>query len=136
MPLSVSANAPLLLIVDDESPIRVALRRWFTHRGWRCAEAATLADAERQLFDGSAGDPDVILCDLHLPDGTGEDLLGRLERERPSLTSRMILATGENLGVDRVVRLAEIGCRTLAKPFDLALLERVAASARPDPVEG
>lgn len=124
--------APHLLIVDDERPIRAALRRWFSHRGWRCTEAETLADAEAHLFADGAAPPDVILCDLNLPDGSGEDLLDRLERDRPALVERMILATGATLSVDCQVRLAESGCRTLPKPFDLAQLERVATSARRD----
>lgn len=127
-----AGTAPHLLIVDDERPIRVALRRWFSHRGWRCTEAETLAAAEQHLFGHDAPAPDVILCDLNLPDGTGEDLLGRLERDRPALVERMILATGATLSVDCQVRLAESGCRTLPKPFDLAHLERVATSARRD----
>lgn len=117
------ADAPLLLVIDDEGPLRVAVLRWFTRRGWRCTEAATLADAEQHLFSDGARMPDAILCDQNLPDGTGEALAARLERDQPALAARLILATGEVWTDERAARLLAMGCRFLAKPFDLGQVE-------------
>lgn len=117
------ANAPTLLVIDDEGALRVAVLRWFTRRGWRCAEAATLADAEQLLFSAGATLPDAILCDQNLPDGTGESLAARLERDHPTLAARLILATGEVWTDERSARLAAMGCRFLSKPFDLTQVE-------------
>jgi DNA-binding NtrC family response regulator len=116
-------DAPTLLIIDDEGPLRLAVLRWFARRGWRCTEAATVADAERLLFSIGARMPDAILCDQNLPDGTGEALLSRLERERPALAARAILVTGEVWEDARVARLLAMGCRMLSKPFDLLQVE-------------
>ncbi len=116
-------DAPTLLVIDDEGPLRIAVLRWFTRRGWRCTEAATLADAERLLFSVDARMPDAILCDQNLPDGTGEALAERLERDRPALAQKLILATGEVWTDERSARLAAMGCRFLAKPFDLSQVE-------------
>ena len=124
------ADAPSLLIVDDEHPLRLAVFRWFTRRGWRCTEAATLADAERLIFSDGAMTPDAILCDLNLPDGTGEDLLHRITRDRPLLAPRMILSTGEVLTDEMTDRLELLGCQTLPKPFVLADAESAARTAR------
>jgi DNA-binding NtrC family response regulator len=121
------ADAPTLLIIDDEGPLRIAVLRWFSRRGWRCAEAASLADAEQFLFGAGARLPDAIICDQNLPDGTGEALLERLERHQPALASRAILATGEVWTDERVARLVATGCRLLAKPFDLTQLEALVA---------
>lgn len=118
--------APSLLIIDDEDPLRAAVTRWFSRRGWQCAEAATLADAERLLFSSDAAAPDVIVCDLHLPDGNAEGLLARIKRERPDLARRLILATGDVLTDEQESRLTASGCSTLAKPFDLDEIEAVA----------
>lgn len=123
MPLSAT---PRLLIVDDEAPLRMALLRWFSRRGWLCAEAATLEAAERELFAADAPSPDVILCDLNLPDGSAEVILDRLERERPMLARRFVVATGDVLSVEFERRLARAGCRTLPKPYDLRQAEAVA----------
>lgn len=125
-----ATDSPTLLVIDDEDALRMAMLRWFSRRGWRCVEAATLADAERLLFSPGAIPPDAILCDLHLPDGSGNDLIERMTRERPALTARLILATGEMLGEDQLVRLEAIGCRTLCKPFDLMQAEQAITAAR------
>ncbi len=119
-------DAPHLLIVDDERPLRLAVNRWFSRRGWRCAEAETLAEAEEAIFGDGAVLPDVILCDLNLPDGSGHQLLARIEREQPALATRMILATGEVFSQQSLEHLTAVGCRTLAKPFDLAQAEAAA----------
>lgn len=117
------ADAPSLLIIDDEGPLRVAVLRWFSRRGWRCTEAASVADAERLLFSVGARAPDAIICDQNLPDGTGEALLARMERDRPALAARCILVTGEVWEDARVARLLAMGCRLLPKPFDLTQVE-------------
>jgi DNA-binding NtrC family response regulator len=123
------ANAPHLLIIDDEGPLRIAVLRWFTRRGWRCMEAATLADAERLLFSVGATAPDAILCDQNLPDGTGEALLERLQRDRPNLAARMIIATGEVFTDEKTARLVAAGARMLPKPFDLSAAEALVRAA-------
>ncbi len=122
-------DAPHLLIIDDERPLRLAVRRWFSRRGWHCAEAESLAQAESLLFTAGVVAPDVILCDVNLPDGTGLQLLERIEREQPALTHRLILSTGEVLTRETLAHLEEVGCRTLAKPFDLSQAEVAARSA-------
>lgn len=119
-------DAPHLLIVDDERPLRLAVHRWFSRRGWHCAEAETLADAEAMLFGDGARMPDVILCDVNLPDGTGHQLLERIGREQPALTNRIILATGDVFSQQSLERLTALGCRILPKPFDLAQAEAAA----------
>ena len=89
----VPSTAPHLFIVDDEEPLRVAVRRWFTRRGWHCHDAGTMAGAEDMLFGEGASAPDVIICDLNLPDGSGDQLLGRIERDRPELMSMLTRAS-------------------------------------------
>lgn len=125
-------NAPRLFIVDDEEALRVAVSRWFTRRGWYCHESGTMADAEHVLFGDGAAAPDVIICDLNLPDGSGEQLLGRIERDRPELLSRVIMSTGELLSDGMQARLKAAGCRVLPKPFDLSQAEALSRETRQD----
>jgi DNA-binding NtrC family response regulator len=127
---SPSADAPKLLIIDDEDSLRVAVLRWFTRRGWWCIEAATLADAERLLFAVGATPPDAIICDQNLPDGTADELLARIDRDRPQLAQRMILASGEVFTDEKLRRLDAAGCRTLPKPFDLSQAELMVREVR------
>src|SRR5207245_1042196 len=66
-----------LLLVDDELHIGLLLRPHLEHHGYRVSLARTLADARRSLA-GSGGPHDGLLLDLHLPDGSGLDLLREL----------------------------------------------------------
>ena len=60
-----------ILVVDDEPPIRRLLRTGLGSQGYEVVEAADGRAAEAAI----AGDPDLVLLDLGLPDVTGHDLL-------------------------------------------------------------
>jgi DNA-binding response OmpR family regulator len=108
--------------VDDEPHIGLLLRPEFEARGFRVSVARSLADA-RATVDSA----DVMLLDLHLPDGSGIDFLREL-RERPRTQHLPILIlTGES--GDRVLEDARrLGAGLLTKPFSpTKLATRVAA---------
>jgi two-component system response regulator HydG len=63
-----------VLIVEDESVIRNALRRLLERNGYEIGEAASVAEAERQH---RLGDYDLIISDLRLPGAPGTDLIAR-----------------------------------------------------------
>jgi len=63
-----------ILIVEDESVIRVALRRLLERHGYELDEAASVAEAER---DYRLDDYDLIISDLRLPGAPGTDLIAR-----------------------------------------------------------
>lgn len=65
---------PLVLVVEDEPPVRRFLRAALGAHGYRVVEAGTVREAE-QLAPGH--NPDVFLLDLGLPDGDGVDLARR-----------------------------------------------------------
>ena len=69
------ANAALVLVVDDDVPIRRFLRAGLESAGYRLIEAGTGADA---LREASTRSPDVILLDLGLPDMDGFEVVKRL----------------------------------------------------------
>ena len=58
----------LILIVDDESDIRILLRRFFISNHYQVREAETLKKGI-QLFNDIQ--PDVVILDINLPDGNG-----------------------------------------------------------------
>jgi two-component system KDP operon response regulator KdpE len=61
-----------ILVVDDEPPIRRLLRVGLTAQGYEVSEANDGLSATQLL---KAGEPDLILLDLGLPDRSGHDLL-------------------------------------------------------------
>jgi DNA-binding NtrC family response regulator len=98
-----------LLIVDDESVIRGALRRLLEREGYRCAEAADLAEARAQC---AAQDFDLLICDLRLPDGEGVDLLG-------ACPDTPVLIMTSYASVRSAVEAMRLGAADyIAKPFD------------------
>ncbi len=115
-----------LLIVDDEPHIGLILRPQLEHIGYRISLARTLAEARSALADPA--DPlDGVLLDLHLPDGSGLDLLRELRRARATRTLPVIVLTAE--GEERVLDAAkQLGAGLLTKPFSPSkLTARIAA---------
>ena len=71
----VAASGQRVLVVEDDAGLASVVELLLRHYGFVPQMAATLADARRHL---AGADPDVIVLDLNLPDGTGVDLLEHL----------------------------------------------------------
>ena len=73
---------------------------------------------------------DAVICDIRLPDGTGEDLYDTLTRT--GHPPPFLFITGQG-GIDQAVRLIRSGAADyIAKPFDIAaFLTRLATVIRP-----
>lgn len=69
-------TAPLVLVVDDEPPIRRLLRTVLEAESYRVREAADARAALAAVADGV----DLVLLDLGLPDMDGLELLGRIRK--------------------------------------------------------
>ena len=80
----------LILLVEDEEPIRLALRRIFTRKGWAVSEALDGAQALAMLLAPDGAQYDVVLSDLRMPGMSGAKLHDQLLAERPSLAARMV----------------------------------------------
>lgn len=67
-----------ILIVEDHEDSRHVLTRLLTNWGHKIEAAATI---EQALEKASAFRPEMLLCDIGLPDGTGMELLGKLRQD-------------------------------------------------------
>jgi DNA-binding NtrC family response regulator len=108
------ANRFKILIVDDERFIRItldaALRSW----GYETLEAETVAEG-KQLF--VEDDPDVVLLDIDLPDGSGLDLLREIKEQNPEIIVIMITA---NVDVENTIAALRGGAYDfIGKPIKL-----------------
>ena len=125
-----------VLLVDDEPHIGLLLTPQLVALGYRVGLARNLGEARLALSDPSAR-PDVVLLDLHLPDGSGVDLLRELRGRSDTKALPVIVVTAE--GEDDVLKQARaLDAQIQTKPFSpkklLARLE--AALGRRAPTGG
>ena len=114
-----------LLLVEDEDSIAEPLTRHLEREAFVVTRAPSLAAARERL---AAGEPDVVLLDLMLPDGDGYDLC-REVRERSAVPIIMLTARAEVR--EKVLGLTLGADDYVAKPFDPAeLVARIRAVLR------
>jgi two-component system, cell cycle sensor histidine kinase and response regulator CckA len=104
---------PVVLVVDDEAPIRVAARRILEAGGYKVLEAENGARAIELLTDDV--NIDLLMADLEMPELTGEEMARRLRAQRQDL--RVLYVSGY---VDRLLNTRPIlweGEAFLEKPF-------------------
>ena len=77
-----------VLIIDDEKQILSLLSRIIGLEGYEVFQATNCKLGIKQL---EQNDPEVVLCDVCLPDGSGVELVSELKRLRP--LSEVILLT-------------------------------------------
>jgi two-component system, OmpR family, KDP operon response regulator KdpE len=119
------APPPLVLIVDDEAPIRRFLRAGLESQGYRPLEATTGNDGIAQAATRA---PDLMLLDLGLPDLDGFEIVRRL---REWSTMPIIVLTARGREGDKV-RALDLGADDyVTKPFSMPeLLARIRAALR------
>lgn len=122
---------PRVLIVDDEPGIRFALKRWFERQHWTVSEAGDGQTAITQLLasdDSGESRVDLVICDLHLPLVSGEELLRTLMARRPAIAERLILSTGDAVDDAPLGSALASHPHVLQKPFELATLRALVAT--------
>ena len=113
-----------LLIVDDEASLRDFLTIVFEEEQWHVESAGTLADARAAI---QRAEPDVVLCDLMLPDGSGIDLVRDVKAQLPSIIFVMITAHTSTRSAVEALKAGAIDY--IAKPFDIEELKIVVRKA-------
>src|ERR671917_152008 len=100
-----------ILLVEDERSIIEPLAAALEREGFRTELAGTAAEA---IEKAGKVDPDLVLLDLMLPDGSGYEVTREL-RSRSSVPIVMLTARGDE--ADRIVGL-ELGADDyIVKPF-------------------
>jgi CheY-like chemotaxis protein len=115
-----SNRATRVLLVEDEAGLRQATVRFLARRN---VTVVGVGDAESALAAARASDFDVVVTDVRLPGIDGREFVERLQRERPSLSGRLVLATGDPRDEDARAIVAATGATCIGKPFDLERLE-------------
>ncbi len=115
----------VVLIIEDELPIRKFVRATLTSQGFTLVEAAK---GEEGLTLAASHRPELILLDLGLPDVDGLEVIQRL-REWTAIPILVLSARGKER--DKVAALDAGADDYLTKPFGVGeLLARIRAALR------
>lgn len=107
-----------ILVVDDDRHNRWTLAEALRGWGYIVSEAETVSDA---ISAYEAEHPAAVLLDIHLPDGSGLDVLADIKRKTPDAV--VIMVTGQVLAEDVITALRGGAYDFIAKPINLDVLE-------------
>ncbi|MDM4767109.1 response regulator [Pelomonas sp. SE-A7] len=115
-----------VLLIEDDKELRATLRDALQVEGYAVQTAASLCESRALLQHDQA--PDLVLLDLGLPDGDGEQLLAELRRSKG--TPVLVISARHQDGSK--VRLLDAGADDyLVKPFSIGeLLARMRVALR------
>jgi two-component system, NtrC family, response regulator PilR len=113
-----------LLVVDDEPDLRTLYELTLLREGYDVESAASVDDAWQRL---SSRTYSAVITDMRLPDGSGLDLLKRLEAARRREKAIVITAYGSAEGAVEALKAGAFDY--LTKPVDLRQFRSVVASA-------
>src|ERR1035438_6866968 len=106
---------PRILIVDDESSIRIALFRSLEKRNFQIITASSLTEAET-LSSAEQG-IDIALIDLRLPDGDGLEFMTKLTRQHQHCQTLIQTGYGTIQGAIEATRRGAF--HYITKPFNI-----------------
>ena len=106
-----------VLLIDDETDFLSVMAERMAVRGMKVATASSAKDG---LAKAEAGDFDVVVLDLAMPEMDGVEALKRLKEKKPDL--EVILLTG-HASVKQGIEAMKLGAlELLEKPADMKAL--------------
>ncbi|HVC70007.1 MAG TPA: response regulator transcription factor [Acidimicrobiales bacterium] len=117
-----------VLLVEDDDRIATFVEKGLRAEGYATTRTAQAGEAQGYT-ETSHTDFDLVLLDLGLPDGSGEDVLRRFRQRHPTIPVIILTARAE---VSDKVRGLDLGANDyVTKPFAFEeLLARIRATVR------
>ncbi len=103
-----------ILIVDDEASIRDMLAFFFHKRGFEVLTASNFTEGQASTLRST---PDLVLCDIKMPDGNGLDLLRKVKADSPK--TPVIMITAHTSTADAIEAMKAGAVDYIAKPFNI-----------------
>ncbi|WP_295810598.1 nitrogen regulation protein NR(I) [uncultured Nitratireductor sp.] len=120
-----------ILVADDDAAIRTVLNQALSRAGYEVRVTSNVETLWRWV---SAGDGDLVITDVVMPDGNAFDLLPRIRKARPDLP--VVAMSAQNTFMT-AIRASEVGAyEYLPKPFDLTELVNIVGRALSEPKSG
>jgi two-component system, NtrC family, nitrogen regulation response regulator GlnG len=117
-----------ILVADDDRTIRAVIAEALGRQGYDVRAAGDAATLWQWV---KAGEGDLVITDVLMPDGNGLDLVPQIARHRPNLR---VIAMSAQSTLGTALRAAESGVFDyLPKPFDLDDLVRLVDRALAKP---
>jgi two-component system, OmpR family, phosphate regulon response regulator OmpR len=132
------ADAPHVLVVDDDQRIRTLLSRFLAQEGYRVTAAADAAEAQARMAGLSF---DLLVLDVMMPGESGVAFAGRLRAGGgPNARTPILMLTARAAADDRIAGLEAGVDDYLSKPFEprelalrISAILRRAATPAPAP---
>ena len=105
---------PLVFVVDDDGNIVRTLAGLLARAGFRTSSAMNVADAMRGIREQN---PDLILLDVHLPDGCGFDICRALQSEASALAIPILFISASEDVATKVEGFEVGGVDYITKPI-------------------
>ena len=132
---AVTSRRPKALVVDDEESNAALVRRVLAGAGYD-VESTTLSRRALVMMERTAYD--AVICDVKMPELSGQELYGRVCQIRPEMARRFIFVTGDIDGEDTRQFLDESRCSYFMKPFNLerltAAVDMLTGARSPDTI--
>ena len=118
-------NKPLILVVEDDAPVRNLMITTLKTHDYRYL---TAANGETAIMEASSHDPDIMLLDLGLPDMDGVQVI---ETVRTWSNMPIIVISARSEDTDKIQALDAGADDYLTKPFSVEeLLARLRVTQR------
>ncbi len=117
-----------ILVADDDSAIRTVLNQALSRAGYEVRTTGTVAGLWRWV---AAGEGDLIITDVVMPDDNAFELLPRIKRMRPELP--IIVMSAQNTFMTAIKASERGAYEYLPKPFDLKELVSIVGRALAEP---
>jgi two-component system nitrogen regulation response regulator GlnG len=117
-----------ILVADDDAAIRTVLNQALTRAGYNVRVTSNAATLWRWI---AAGEGDLVITDVVMPDENAFDLLPRVKKARPDLP--ILVMSAQNTFMT-AIKASEGGAYDyLPKPFDLTEMTSIIGRALSEP---
>ena len=117
-----------ILVADDDAAIRTVVNQALARAGYECAPPAT---PPRCGAGSQAGEGDLVITDVVMPDENAFELLPRIKKLRPELP--IIVMSAQNTFMTAIKASERGAYEYLPKPFDLKELLAIVGRAMSEP---
>ena len=122
--------SPQILIVDDHPSVRAGVRRAIEGAGMRCCgEAASRDEAVAQI---ALHNPDGVILDLNLPDGSGLDVISWIREHSQTMAILMLTISDEDSHLLAAMKSGASAYVKKSAPLSQVVASLKAALAQPN----